>query len=315
MRTRLSAHPATVGAVAAGVVVLRIAITWIRVSAARERRRQLRCGEIRELESHWTTVGGCRIHARASVAAKDVHAVPVVLVHGFGVSSSYFVPTAERLAAEFAVYAPDLPGHGKSDTPTEPLDIPRLADCLIAWMDALGLQRVSLVGNSMGCQIVVDAAVRYPDRIDKLVLIGPASDPAGRTVAEQFRRLVAGGPYERPSLHKLLFVDYARMGRRLIPEFRSMLRDRIEEKLPRVTHPVMLVRGEKDPIVPQRWVDEAARLVGAERVVVIPRWGHAVNYSAARQLAAAISSFLKETGTGAFWLGEVAPGRYPRLIL
>lgn len=295
MRSSQRAHPVTTAAVAAGVAALGAVATWRRKSIAHERRRQLCRGEIRELKSLRTAVGGCRIHARVSQRPTGSRSAPVVLVHGFGVSSSYFVPIAERLAAEFPVYAPDLPGHGKSDSPDEPLDIPHLADCLIAWMDATGLRRVSLVGNSMGCQIAVDAAVRYPDRADRLVLIGPTSDPAGRTVAEQFRRLIAVGPYERPSLNMLLIADYARMGWRLIPEFRFMLRDRIEEKLPRVMPPVMLVRGENDAIVPQRWLDEAARLVGAERVAVVPRWGHAVNYSAARQLADAIVPFLRSS--------------------
>ena len=44
------------------------------------------------------------------------------------------------------------------------MDIPRLADALVAWMDAAGLGRASFVANSMGCQIVVDAAFRHPDR-------------------------------------------------------------------------------------------------------------------------------------------------------
>lgn len=264
------------------------------IAVARERRRQLERGEIRELTSLWAFVDGCRIYARASIAFPASQSPPVVLVHGFGISSSYFVPAAERIAANFAVYAPDLPGHGNSDTPSKPLNIPQLADALAAWMDAVGLTRVSLVGNSMGCQVAVDAAVRYPERVDRLVLIGPTADPAGRTVAEHFRRFLAGGPYERASLNKLLLADYARMGPRLLPELKFMLRNRIEEKLPFVTVPTMLVRGEKDPIAPQRWLDEAARLVKAEQVAVIPRWGHAVHYSATRECTDAITPFLYE---------------------
>lgn len=85
-----------------------------------------------------------------------------VLVHGFGMSSSYFVPTAERLGTRFAVYAPDLPGHGGSDTPRDALDVPQFADALIAWMNGVGIERTSLVGHSFGGQIAVDAAVHYP---------------------------------------------------------------------------------------------------------------------------------------------------------
>lgn len=292
MQDRLPGRTLTMGVIAAGIVALGMAAGWRRASA-RERHRRIRGGEIGQLESLWTRVGGCRMHARASVGAVVPRAAPVVLVHGFGVSSAYFVPTAERLAVEFDVYAPDLPGHGKSDTPCEPLDIPQLADCLVAWMDAMGLRRVSLVGNSMGCQIAVDTAVRYPDRLDRLVLLGPTADPQGRTIFAQAVRLIAAAPYERLSLNAILFADYVRMGVRLIPEFRFMLRDKIEEKLPHVAVRVMLVRGGKDAIVPQRWIDEVARLVGADDVAIIPEWGHAVNYSAARQLTSAIVPFLR----------------------
>jgi pimeloyl-ACP methyl ester carboxylesterase len=71
-----------------------------------------------------------------------------------------------------------------------------------------------------------------------------------------------------------------------------MMSEPIEEMLPRVAVPTMLVAGEKDPIVPQRWFHEAARLVRAEQVAVISGWGHAVNYSAPDELAAAIMPFL-----------------------
>jgi 2-hydroxy-6-oxonona-2,4-dienedioate hydrolase len=57
----------------------------------------------------------------------------------------------------------------------------------------------------------------------------------------------------------------------------------------------MLVRGERDPIVPQRWFDEAASLVRAEQVAVIPGWGHAVNYSAPDEVTAAIVPFLGDS--------------------
>lgn len=249
--------------------------------------------ERQRLNNRWDIIDGCRVYARVAEGSPGPGRLPVVLVHGFGVSSSYFVPTAERLAVEFCVYAPDLPGHGKSETPQEPCDIPCFADALVGWMDAVGMRRAALVGNSMGCQIAVETAVRYPDRVDRLVLIAPTVDPAHRTVHQLFGRLLVGALYERFSLSGLIVKDYARMAWRLIPELRFMLSDRIEEKLPQVESPVMLVRGEKDPIVPRRWFDDAARLVRAQQIAVIPGWGHAVNYSAAGLLTDAIVPFLR----------------------
>ena len=284
-----------VDGIAMGWLAAIVAIAWSTAGASLERRRRLRRGEIRPLEGSWRTVAGCRVFARVLTAAASPGGSPVVLVHGLGVSSSYLVPTAERLATEFAVYAPDLPGHGRSETPRAPMDIPRLADALMAWMDAAGLDRASFVANSMGCQIVVDAALRYPDRVDRLVLTGSNSDPSGRTAIRHVGRLLLDVPFERPALIPVVLIDYVRMGPRVFSELRSMLRDRMEDKLPRLDAPTMLVRGEHDSICPPRWFDEAADLVRAERTVVIPRWGHAVNFSAAGPLVDAVAPFLRAT--------------------
>lgn len=238
-----------------------------------------------------TRVGPWRIYTRAAPRAGGR---PVVLVHGFGVSSRYFIPTAQRLSDHFSVYVPDLPGHGRSSTPRTPLDVPGLAGALVAWMDAVGIKCASLVGNSMGCQIAVEVALRHPERVNRLVLIGPSVDPAGRNTLEQFRRLVLSAPYERFSLSGILLLDYARMAWRIVPELRAMLRYRTEEVLPRIAQPVLLVRGEHDAVAPPRWLTEAARLLETSRTLTIPGGGHAVNHSMADVLVPAILPFLTE---------------------
>jgi 2-hydroxy-6-oxonona-2,4-dienedioate hydrolase len=280
----------------AGLAALALggAIAWRAVASRRARRRLLRSGQIRSLQGVWRTVGQHRIFARISTGLLQ-SAPPVVLVHGWGISSSYFVPTAERLAAKFDVYAPDLLGHGRSDTPHIPRDIAGLARNLLDWLEVMQLERVSLVGHSMGCQIAVEAALEEPARVDRLVLIGLTPDPQGRGVGEQFRRFAIGGAYERASLNNVMMKDYARMGRRLVPEFRFMLHDPIEHKLPNLSAPVLLVRGEKDPVAPQRWTEEASRLLRDAPVAVIPGWGHAVNFSAPEELVAALQPFLRES--------------------
>jgi 2-hydroxy-6-oxonona-2,4-dienedioate hydrolase len=292
MQKELKNNSVTI-ALAAVALGLAGAGAWYASSKARRRWEQVARGELRELENVWTTVGVCRIYSRVSTVATERSTTPVVLVHGFGISSSYFVPTAERLATEFDVYAPDLPGHGRSDKPHEPLDIPRLADVLRDWMDSMAIPKAMFVGNSMGCQVLADLAVRHPHRVERLVLIAPTIDPHARTVLEHLPRFALGALHERPSLAWLVVADYLRMGWRILPELRFMFGDRIEEKLPHVKSPTMLVRGEKDTIVTPRWFEEAARLVRAEQVAVIPGWGHAVQYSAANEFVAAITDFLR----------------------
>ena len=249
---------------------------------------------IGRLESRWFAVGGWRLHARVSVEPVAVDALAVILVHGLGVASTYMVPTAVRLARDYRVYAPDLPGFGQSDKPPRALDIPDLADALVAWMDVAGLQRAALIGNSMGCQIIVDAAMRYPARIERLVLQGPTMDRCARTLRQQLGRGLLDVLREHPSQPLVQARDYAKFGlRRSLRTFRFAARDRIEEKLPLVGAPALVVHGERDPIVSQSWAEEVTRLLPRGRLVVIPGAPHTLNYSTPRAFVRVLRPFLE----------------------
>jgi 2-hydroxy-6-oxonona-2,4-dienedioate hydrolase len=246
----------------------------------------------RALRDLWTRVDGLQIYARVSRDPVPSR-LPVVLIHGFGMSSSYMVPIGKRLAAELPVYAPDLPGHGRSAAAGRSFGVPELASFLHAWMDAVGLGRVAILANSMGCQIAVDLAVRWPGRVDRLVLVGPTTEPGARTFRQHLLRLLKDAPAERPSIVLLIAKDYGRMGiGRLFREMKRLFEDRIEDKLARVEAPALVLRGERDTVVPQRWAEEVARRIGADGVLVIPGAGHALNYSAADELMRKIRGFL-----------------------
>ena len=245
-----------------------------------------------QLQSLWTRIEGLRIYSRMSEDPVPGR-LPVVLIHGYGMSSRYMVPTARRLAMERTVYAPDLPGHGRSEDPGRTLTVPELASILYEWMDAAGLGRVVLLGNSMGSQIAVELAVRHPERIDRLILTAPTVDPEARTFLRQFPRFVRTAFAERPSLLFWVFWDYLRAGpRRIFWEMKVAFADRIEDKLRQVSMPSLVLRGGRDAIVPQRWTEEVARGLGAGEVEVIEGAGHALNYSAADELMRRIRPFL-----------------------
>src|SRR5690348_12790329 len=142
-----------------------------------------------KLKSVWTKVNGVSMHARLSESPVPASAPTVVLVHGLAVSSGYMVPTALRLAPYYHVCAPDLPGFGKSAKPSHILNVPELADALASWMEVMQLPPAVLLGNSLGCQIIVDFALRYPERITHAVLVGPAIDQRAHTVHQQAFRL------------------------------------------------------------------------------------------------------------------------------
>jgi pimeloyl-ACP methyl ester carboxylesterase len=87
----------------------------------------------------WTRVGGLLMHALVSTDPVPPDARAVVLVHGYGLSGRYMVPTASVLTGGFRVYVPDLPGFGDSDKPEEIFNAPELADWLVSWMRVIGL--------------------------------------------------------------------------------------------------------------------------------------------------------------------------------
>jgi pimeloyl-ACP methyl ester carboxylesterase len=254
----------------------------------------LRRGKLRELDELWSDVDGARIFYRTAQPPRtNASAPPLVLVHGWGVSSFYFIPLAERLAGEFAIYAPDLPGHGRSDTPPTADTIADQARTLLAWMDAIGLERATLIGHSMGSQIALQAALDAPARVERLVFMG-LPDLQSWHAPEQFGRFALCGFFESPSLHLPLLRDLARMGARLVPEFRFMRDDPIRRKLPQITQRALLMHGEHDFMSPPRWNREAAQLSQADGVVEIPRWGHAFQFSAPDETIAELREFLHD---------------------
>src|SRR5437879_411318 len=244
------------------------------------------------LVSTWTVVDGRPMHARVS-AGRPAGRPAMVLVHELGVSGRYLLPTAVRLARDYPTYVPDLPGFGKSAKPSHVLDISGLTDALAAWMRTQHLDHACLVGNSLGCQDIVDLAVRYPDLVERAVLVGPTVDPRARTLAGQIGRGARDLLGEPLSYWPLLCWDYLVAGPlRTLLTLRYALQDPLTDKLPHVQIPTLVVRGTRDPIAPEPWVEEMVRLLPQGRLLVIPGATHVANYTAPDALARAIRAFL-----------------------
>jgi pimeloyl-ACP methyl ester carboxylesterase len=231
-------------------------------------------------------------HDRASVASPD-DTMPLVLVHGLAVSHRYLMPLAARLAGHHPVHVIDLPGFGLSGDPGRVLDVAEHADHLADWLEAAGLIRVTVVGNSFGCQVAVDLAVRHPDRVCGLVLIGPTMDPSARTATRQILRWLGDTAREDPLQLPILVRDVRDAGpRRVARTLAHALRDPIEGKLPQVEVPVLITRGSIEPIVPMAWARAALQLLPRGELVVVPG-PHNANYGAADHLAELVLAFLR----------------------
>lgn len=106
--------------------------------------------------------------------------VPLVLLHGIGDSAADWQEVVPFLARRYRVYAPDLPGHGRSTKTLAQYTPAALTHAVIAWLDALDLPQVFLVGHSLGGLLALQMALAAPTRVPALALM--ASGGLGRAI-------------------------------------------------------------------------------------------------------------------------------------
>src|SRR5207248_10802285 len=110
---------------------------------------------------------------------------PVVLIHGMVNSSRHWEEVALRLAADYTVIAPDLIGHGDSATPRGDYSLGAHAAVIRDLLAAIGLDRVTVVGHSLGGGVAMQFFYQFPQRTERLVLI--SSGGLGREVSPLLR--------------------------------------------------------------------------------------------------------------------------------
>jgi pimeloyl-ACP methyl ester carboxylesterase len=262
------------------------------------RRLALRAAtETRRRPAHYGTLQTRRLDTSEGeiwvrVSPPSAAGAPVILVHGVIVSSRYLMPLAGELESDHPILVPDLPGYGLSDLRSPPT-LADLADAVVACAKAAGHERVSLVGNSFGAQIAIEAALRHPDAVDCLALIGLTTDPGARSLPRQFERWLRCAPDERLSVLTVMARDLFDAGPRQAARLlRVMLEDRPEQKLPQVRQPTLVLRGEHDRIAPAPWSRQAADLLPNGRLATVAGCAHMPNWSKPRALASILREFL-----------------------
>jgi pimeloyl-ACP methyl ester carboxylesterase len=115
---------------------------------------------------------------------------PLLLIHGFPLSSDMWEPQRAALMHRFRVVAPDLRGMGKSDVPTGDYSMAAYADDLIALLDELGIAQVIVCGMSMGGYIAFELLRRAPDRVSGLILIDTRATADDDTTKAKRRSLI-----------------------------------------------------------------------------------------------------------------------------
>lgn len=252
--------------------------------------------------SWFTRVNGTRIHYQE---AGDEDAPPVILIHGFISSnliwSGILLPLAR---AGFRVIAPDLPGYGYSDKPADAeYTIAEQAAAMIGLMDRLKIEKAIIVGASYGGAIAATMALDYPDRVEKLVLVGAVTnDEPKKKFLLRVSCLPVIGDITTPLflgsrwiLRKRMEDMYRRMGRPINEKMvasrhhlletanthRAMIRtarrwsaNRIQREASLIRQPTMLVWGDSDDHIP---IQDALRLrntLPKARLIVFRNCGH-----------------------------------------
>ena len=274
----------------------------------------------------WIEVGKLRI--RCLMAGQE-DAPPVLLLHGGGydsVSLSY-KQSIGAISQYHSVFAPDWPGYGESDKPKVSYSTEYYVDFLGLLMDALGLEKASLVGISLGGAISLGFSLRWPQRVEKLVLVdshGLGREVPGRVMSYAMIRL--------PLLNKLVWAIMGRSRRmirwslqstfydpqavtsslvdealqvakkpRVGQAWRSWQRNEIGwggfrtnflDRLDTLTVPTLILHGAQDRYVPVSWAQRAHTLIKDSRLHIFPQCGHWLTLEKPAEFNRAVLEFL-----------------------
>lgn len=256
--------------------------------------------------------------------------LPLVGLHGLGATNASLLPTLWDLAADHRVLMPDLPGHGASSAPRGRYDAAFYARWLTALLDEHGLDRVVLLGNSLGGRIALEVAMLAPERVSGLVLLSPAVAfrrlrqfvplvrilrpeaaalplPMTRGMAERTLRAM----FSRPDRLTRQSYDAAagefrrvyRSRRHRIAFFSSLRSIYLDDafgpdgfwhRLPDLRPPALFVWGDRDRLVPVGFARHTVEAVPHARSVVLEDCGHVPQFELPERTHALVREFLDE---------------------
>ncbi|WP_214364752.1 alpha/beta fold hydrolase [Pseudonocardia sp. H11422] len=243
---------------------------------------------------------------------------PILLLHGSGPGVSAWANwqhTIPGLSREFRVLAPDIVGYGATSRPDDVrYSLQTWTDHVVGFMDALGVERASLVGNSLGGRISLALAEQHPDRVARMVLMGAPG--VGMTITEGLRALRAYEPSPQNMRH--LLTEYFAVDTSIITDdlvriryeasaetydaYRAMFFDPrhagndlgiTEEQVRAITAPSLLVHGREDKVVPLEVAWNMVRLLPDADLHVFARCGHWTQIERAAEFNELVAAFLR----------------------
>jgi pimeloyl-ACP methyl ester carboxylesterase len=247
----------------------------------------------------------------------------VVLIHGFNLDHNTWIKNLDRFAARFKVYAPDLWGQGFSTR--QPLDYgyDLFEEQILLFMEALDIQKASLVGHSMGGGTSIVFSLKNRDRVEKLVLADSTGIPTPlpfrskvfrlKGVAEflmslrtdRIRRmnlediwvhdrgLLTEDVYQKLVLYQKIEGSTEALLTILRKDFFNTLEDEIRE-LGQRDIPTLIIWGREDASLPLHCAEEMHRLIASSRLEILDNAGHLANFDRADEFNERVIEFLSD---------------------
>ena len=212
---------------------------------------------------------------------------PLIMLHGNGESKEYFEHQIPYFAKDYRVIALDTRGHGETPKGTKPFKLWQFAEDLKDFMDEKGIEKANLLGFSDGGNIALLFALKYPEKVDRMILNGANIFPEGMAEPD-FSKIVAA--YER---NKAALPEHPEKQDRF-----DMLALMVEEphirpeELHSLGMPVLVIAGTEDAIREEHTRLIAENIPGAELVFI--EGDHFIAHEKAEAFNRAVEGFLKE---------------------
>lgn len=233
---------------------------------------------------------------------------PILYLHGGGgiASDAAFI---DLLAKERRVIAPSHPGFGRSTLPDWLDSVDDIAHLYLELMDRLDLARTDVVGFSVGGWIAAELATKVPERLARLVLIGPVGVKTGKPdkldVPDVFamqRDKLDRLRFHDPAKHATDFAALSEEDLHIVARNRETLalltwepymhNPKLNHRLHRVAAPTLFLRGASDGIVSAEYLDRYAKLIPNARIETIAEAGHLPQVEQPTATAAKVLQFL-----------------------
>ena len=259
----------------------------------------------------WTTVYGAKIHYLEAGSGPAV-----ILIHGLGGNTTNWGPTIAPLAQKFRVLVPDQIGFGKSDKPMLNYRVGTLVDFLDGFYKQVGIQKASLVGNSLGGFTAAAYAIAHPEKVDKLVLVDAAGfavtgaidnkirDGLNPSTRQQIKDLIGLVFYNKEQFASDAAVDAFLASRVTAGDQYTIQRfidsvgrgeDMLDGKLGAIKHPTLVVWGREDGLTPLAMGQRFNKEISGSQLFIIEKCGHVPQLEKPAEFNAGLLKFLGET--------------------